>query len=93
MDDRSFTLRAIISGLLIGALVNLSNTYYGLRAGAASQMSMVSGLLGFVGFKLFSKCIATHTTCAFRKRPAHQCGDSYRMNAADCQIYWDNPSP
>lgn len=41
--DRSFTLRALISGLFIGVLVNLSNTYYGLQIGAGSQMSMVSG--------------------------------------------------
>ena len=59
--DRSFTLRALLTGLFLGVLVNLSNTYYGLRIGAGSQMSMVSGLLGFVGFKLFSK----HTTVRF----------------------------
>ncbi|KAF7869768.1 hypothetical protein EAF04_004552 [Stromatinia cepivora] len=54
-EDRSFTLRAIISGRLIGVFVNISNTYYGLRTGASSQMPMVSGLLGYVGFKIFSK--------------------------------------
>ena len=54
MEGRSFTLRAVISGLLIGILVNLSNTYYGLRIGAGSSMSMVSGLLGYVGLKSFS---------------------------------------
>jgi uncharacterized oligopeptide transporter (OPT) family protein len=59
--DRSFTLRALLAGLGLGVLVNLSNTYYGLRIGAGSQMSMVSGLLGFVGFKLFSK----HTSIRF----------------------------
>ncbi|KAG4440050.1 hypothetical protein IFR05_004443 [Cadophora sp. M221] len=54
-NDRSFTARALLAGLFLGVLVNLSNTYYGLRVGAGSQMSMVSGLLGFIGFKLFSK--------------------------------------
>ena len=62
--DRSFTLRALISGLFIGVLVNLSNTYYGLRIGAGSQMSMVSGLLGYIGFKLFSGYTAIRFTAA-----------------------------
>lgn len=62
--DRSFTLRALISGLFIGVLVNLSNTYYGLRIGAGSQMSMVSGLLGYIGFKLFSSYTAIRFTAA-----------------------------
>lgn len=53
--ERSFTLRALIPGLLIGVLVNLSNTYYGLQTGVSSQMPMVSGLLGYIGFKLFSR--------------------------------------
>ncbi|KUJ07407.1 oligopeptide transporter [Mollisia scopiformis] len=62
--DRSFTLRALLAGLFLGVLVNLSNTYYGLRIGAGSQMSMVSGLLGFVGFKLFSKHTAVRFSAA-----------------------------
>ena len=56
---RSFPLRALLAGALIGVLNNLSNTYYGLRVGAASQMSTVSGLLGFAGFKVFSKGTAS----------------------------------
>ena len=52
---RSFTVRATVCGLAIGVLVNLSNTYYGLRIGVASQMSMVSGLLGFASFKIVSR--------------------------------------
>lgn len=59
--ERSFTLRALISGLIIGLLVNLSNTYYGLQTGVSNQMPMVSGLLGYVGFKLFSR----YTTMQF----------------------------
>lgn len=55
MEGQSLTLRAVVSGLLIGILVNLSNTYYGLRIGAAGSMSMVSGLLGYVGFKSISR--------------------------------------
>lgn len=59
MEGRSFTLRAIIPGLLIGVLINLSSTYSGLRVGAGSQMAIVSGLLGYVSFKLFSRYTTT----------------------------------
>ncbi|KAM7214454.1 oligopeptide transporter [Rhypophila decipiens] len=52
--SRNFTVRAVVLGLLIGLLVNISNTYYGLRVGAGSQMSMISALLGFIIFKLVS---------------------------------------
>ncbi|RHZ68078.1 hypothetical protein CDV55_107961 [Aspergillus turcosus] len=55
MEDRGFTLRAIISGLLVGVLISVSNTYYGLRVGSGSRMYMVSGLLGFAGFKVLSR--------------------------------------
>jgi uncharacterized oligopeptide transporter (OPT) family protein len=55
---------AVVCGLLIGGLVNLSNTYYGLRIGAGSQMSMASGLLGFSALKLLSKHTTGHFTAA-----------------------------
>ncbi|KAF2120074.1 OPT oligopeptide transporter protein-domain-containing protein [Lophiotrema nucula] len=51
-DNQGFSTRAVSSGLLIGVLVNVSNTYYGLRVGAGSQMSMVSALLGYIGFRV-----------------------------------------
>jgi uncharacterized oligopeptide transporter (OPT) family protein len=52
---RSFSIRAIIVGLLIGILVNLSNTYYGLIAGSSQQMPIVSALLGYLIFKPLAK--------------------------------------
>lgn len=55
MDHKGLTLRATLVGLLLGVLVNLTNTYYGLRVGAGGQMSMISGMLGYVGFRVFSK--------------------------------------
>ena len=54
-ENLSFTIRAVGAGLLIGVLVNVSNTYYGLRVGAGSQMSMVSALLGYFGFKILPR--------------------------------------
>ncbi|KAK0645770.1 OPT oligopeptide transporter protein-domain-containing protein [Cercophora newfieldiana] len=62
MVGRKFTLRAVGAGLCTGLLVNISNTYYGLRIGVASQMSMVSTLLGFIGFKVFSRYLAAPLT-------------------------------
>jgi uncharacterized oligopeptide transporter (OPT) family protein len=59
--ERSFTPRALVSGLIIGLLVNLSNIHYGLQTGVSNQLSMVLGLLGYVGFKLFSR----YTTMQF----------------------------
>ncbi len=59
MEGRNFTFCVLVSGFLVGVLVNVSNTYYGLRVGAGSYMSMVFGLLGYVGFKLFSKYTPT----------------------------------
>lgn len=55
MDRQVLTTRAVVSGLVIGVLVNVSNTYYGLRVGAASQMSMISALLGYIGFRMIPR--------------------------------------
>jgi uncharacterized oligopeptide transporter (OPT) family protein len=55
VDHERLTLRATVVGLLLGVLINLTNTYHGLRVGAGGKMSMISGLLGYVGFKIFSK--------------------------------------
>lgn len=52
---RNFTLRAVVVGMLVGIIVNLSNTYYGLVAGTSEQMPTVSVLFGYIGFALSSK--------------------------------------
>lgn len=49
---RSFTMRAILTGISIGAVVCLSNIYFGLQTGYYALMSLPSSLLGFVVFKL-----------------------------------------
>ncbi|KAF2753093.1 OPT superfamily oligopeptide transporter [Pseudovirgaria hyperparasitica] len=46
-----FSIRALVAGLFVGVLVNISNTYYGLQAGIYFQMPMISGLLGYLLFK------------------------------------------
>uniref|UniRef100_A0A8H7K9Z1 Oligopeptide transporter n=1 Tax=Bionectria ochroleuca TaxID=29856 RepID=A0A8H7K9Z1_BIOOC len=64
MGEPSFTAWSLLAGLLIGTFFSLSNTYYGLQIGVASQMSMVSGLLGFAGFKACSRYLTEPFTPA-----------------------------
>lgn len=51
----NFTLRALIVGMLVGILINLSNTHYGLVAGSSAQMPTVSVLVGHLAFLLPSR--------------------------------------
>ncbi|KAL4970617.1 OPT family oligopeptide transporter [Aspergillus stella-maris] len=55
---RSFTLRSLLVGLVIGALITFSNTYFGLQTGWISTMAMPSALIGFSVFKVFSKYLS-----------------------------------
>ncbi|KAE8153882.1 OPT oligopeptide transporter protein-domain-containing protein [Aspergillus avenaceus] len=52
---QSFTSRSLIVGLIIGALITFSNTYFGLQTGWISTMAMPSALIGFSVFKVLSK--------------------------------------
>ncbi|KAL3468013.1 OPT oligopeptide transporter protein-domain-containing protein [Aspergillus heterothallicus] len=58
MPPRSFTLRSLLVGLVIGALITFSNTYFGLQTGWISTMAMPSALIGFSVFKVFSKYLS-----------------------------------
>lgn len=51
---RSFTPRSLIAGIVIGALITFSNTYFGLQTGWISTMAMPSALIGFSVFKVLS---------------------------------------
>jgi uncharacterized oligopeptide transporter (OPT) family protein len=50
-----FSARAVLAGMLIGVLINISNTYYGLISGSSQQMPIVSALLGYLGFRFLSR--------------------------------------
>ncbi|KAG7195810.1 uncharacterized protein KQ657_002195 [Scheffersomyces spartinae] len=50
-DLPQITLRATITGLLIGSVVLISNFQFGLQTGWVSMMSLPSALLGFTIFK------------------------------------------
>ena len=52
---QSFTWRAVIVGLLVGVLINLCNTYYGLQTGAGAQLPTVSALLGCLAIGALAK--------------------------------------
>lgn len=58
MPPRSFTPRSLLVGLIIGALITFSNTYFGLQTGWISTMAMPSALIGFSVFKVFSKYLS-----------------------------------
>ncbi|KAL4806646.1 OPT oligopeptide transporter protein-domain-containing protein [Aspergillus unguis] len=58
IQPRSFTLRSLLVGLVIGALITFSNTYFGLQTGWISTMAMPSALIGFSVFKVFSKYLS-----------------------------------
>ncbi|BCS18486.1 OPT family oligopeptide transporter [Aspergillus puulaauensis] len=58
MPPPSFTLRSLLVGLVIGALITFSNTYFGLQTGWISTMAMPSALIGFSVFKVFSKYLS-----------------------------------
>ncbi|KAL3479802.1 OPT oligopeptide transporter protein-domain-containing protein [Aspergillus californicus] len=58
MPPRSFTLRSLLVGLVIGALITFSNTYFGLQTGWISTMAMPSALIGFSVFKVFAKYLS-----------------------------------
>lgn len=57
-SSQSFTSRSLLVGLLIGALITFSNTYFGLQTGWISTMAMPSALIGFSVFKVFAKYLS-----------------------------------
>ncbi|KAF7597542.1 hypothetical protein BBP40_000020 [Aspergillus hancockii] len=54
-SPQSFTSRSLLVGLIIGALITFSNTYFGLQTGWISTMAMPSALIGFSVFKVLAK--------------------------------------
>ncbi|KAI8718580.1 hypothetical protein NCS52_00637300 [Fusarium sp. LHS14.1] len=54
VPGRSFTVRGVAVGLLIGTVICFSNMYFGLQTGWVSIMSMPASLMGFGIFKLLA---------------------------------------
>ena len=55
-QGQHFTIRGVLVGLGIGALIAMSNMYFGLQTGWVSGMAMPSALLGFGFFKTIARC-------------------------------------
>lgn len=54
---RSFTLRGILVGLLVGLVICFSNMYFGLQTGWVSTMTLPASLMGFGLFRMVSQHI------------------------------------
>jgi len=50
--ERELTARALLSGVLLGALLTPCNVYSGLKIGWSFNMSIVALLLGLGGWRL-----------------------------------------
>ena len=55
--DTHFTVRGVVTGLVIGIIVCFSNTYFGLQTGWVSGMAMPAALIGYAFFKSVSRYI------------------------------------
>lgn len=58
VEGRSFTLRGVAAGLLVGLVICFSNMYFGLQTGWVSMMTMPASLMGFGLFKSLSRHLA-----------------------------------
>lgn len=55
VEGRSFTVRGVAAGLLVGLVICFSNMYFGLQTGWVSMMTMPASLMGFGIFKTLSR--------------------------------------
>ena len=53
--ERHLTIRAVISGMLIGALLTPCNIYSGLKIGWSFNMSITALLLGFLTWRVLAR--------------------------------------
>ncbi|MCB9072425.1 MAG: OPT/YSL family transporter, partial [Bdellovibrionaceae bacterium] len=54
-DMRQLSLRAMITGALLGSILSLTNLYIGIRTGWTLGVGITSVILSFGAFKVFSK--------------------------------------
>src|SRR5262245_14242642 len=54
-NDRQLTVRAVISGMLLGGVMSLSNLYIALKTGWSFGVTITAGILAFVIFKLLQR--------------------------------------
>ncbi len=54
-ETRQLTVRAVISGMLLGGVMSLSNLYIALKTGWSFGVTITAGILAFVIFKLLTR--------------------------------------
>jgi OPT family oligopeptide transporter len=54
-NTRQLTIRAVISGMLLGGVMSLSNLYIALKTGWSFGVTITAGILAFVIFKLLAR--------------------------------------
>lgn len=54
-NTRQLTVRAVISGMLLGGVMSLSNLYIALKTGWSFGVTITAGILAFVIFKLLQR--------------------------------------
>lgn len=57
-NQRVFTVRATVIGLICGTLVNASNVYLGLKSGWTFSANLLGAIVGFAVIKFFSRAFA-----------------------------------
>ncbi len=70
--ERELTLRALLAGCLLGAIITATNMYFGLKTGWTEGGSLLSAILGFSLFQVLRpksrytplECNITHTTAS-----------------------------
>ena len=55
--QRELTLRALVTGLLLGALLTPSNVYSGLKIGWSFNMSIIALLVGFAFWQSLARAM------------------------------------
>lgn len=60
--ERTFSLRGIAAGAVIGSVICFASIYYGLQAGQTNSMPLPSALMGYAVVKPFAKYMRTSYT-------------------------------
>jgi len=70
--DRQLTVRAVISGMLLGGVMSLSNLYIALKTGWSFGVTITAGILAFVIFKLLQRLRIVRTEFGMLENNAMQ---------------------
>lgn len=74
--DRGFTLRAVLSGALIGSALSLCNVYLGLKIGWGMNMGITSALLAYGAWRTWGLVAKGGRPFGILENNVQQCGAS-----------------